>query len=308
MPDNNNIELRSEEVQEIISQPPRWIVRSGITVVFLILSFFMFLSWLIEYPDKISGKVILTTNNPPLKLIVKASGEIGQIYVKDNSSVVKDQKIATIQSTLSNASREFLITEIRKIRDFHTKSSLEKYTIVKSNFVFGEMQSNYSALITAIKNYQALINDNAQAFNIQNTTKQISNQKDLYNLTIKQTANVKKLVDNANDKFNSDKILLEKGIISQSDFYERERIHKSTISDLQNLEKVKIQSSITITDLEKQLYQLKLDYNQQRRTLLNDVESNLSAIENALFSWKKSYQFFSPIAGKLTYLQPLSKN
>ena len=37
MPNTNNIEIRSEEVQEIIGTPPSRIIRSGITSVFIII-------------------------------------------------------------------------------------------------------------------------------------------------------------------------------------------------------------------------------------------------------------------------------
>lgn len=33
---HDNLELRSEEVQEILSNPPIWIVRWGITLIFML--------------------------------------------------------------------------------------------------------------------------------------------------------------------------------------------------------------------------------------------------------------------------------
>jgi hypothetical protein len=36
MEQENNIELRSEEVQEILGSPPNWIIRSAITIISLI--------------------------------------------------------------------------------------------------------------------------------------------------------------------------------------------------------------------------------------------------------------------------------
>jgi hypothetical protein len=33
-----NIELRSEEVQEILGRPPQWIIRWGITIIFIIVA------------------------------------------------------------------------------------------------------------------------------------------------------------------------------------------------------------------------------------------------------------------------------
>lgn len=308
MPNNTNIEIRSDEVQEIMSRPPSWMIRWGITLIFILIAVFIFIAWFIKYPDVISGSATLTTTSPPIKLVVKASGEIDVLAVRDKQKLIKNQKIASIKSSLSMDARFYLLNEIPKIHKHLENSTIEKYAIEKTSFVFGEIETNYLLLITAIRNYSALILDNNIAFNISNTNKQISNQKNLYSLTERQVGNVQKLMTNADSKFNSDKVLFEKGIISQSDYFDREKVHKITISDLQNLEKTKIQTAITITDLEKQLHILKFEFENQKRIYLQEITSNLSTIENSLAIWKQSYEITSPISGKISFLQTLSKN
>lgn len=59
----DNLLLRSEEVQEILSNPPEWIVRWGITLIFVFTVIIFALSFIIKYPDFISAKVIVTNNN-----------------------------------------------------------------------------------------------------------------------------------------------------------------------------------------------------------------------------------------------------
>jgi len=308
MPTNNNIELRSEEVQEIMSRPPNWMIRWGITLVFVLILLFVFLSWFIKYPDIITGKVMLTTAAPPVKLVVKMPGEIDHINVKDNSLVFQNQPIASIRSSLSLEAREVLSKEIQIIQNHLKNATLDKYESKVTGLVFGEIETNYLSLLIALKNYKNLIANNNLAFNIENTNDQIKNQKALLNLTTKQIGNTEKLMANADNKFNADKVLFDKGIISQSDFFEREKSHKLSIADIQNLEKNKIQTSITITDLEKHLHQLKYDFETQKRTYEQEITSNLFIIENLLSTWKQSYEITAPIAGKVAFLQTLSKN
>ena len=45
------IELRSEEVQEVMSHVPVWILRWGITVLFCIVIILLIGSYLFKYPD-----------------------------------------------------------------------------------------------------------------------------------------------------------------------------------------------------------------------------------------------------------------
>ncbi|MCO5268973.1 MAG: HlyD family secretion protein [Brumimicrobium sp.] len=304
----SSIELRSDEVQEIMSHPPGWMVRWGITLIFVLLLLFIFLSWLIKYPDVIKGTTTLTTAEPPIKLVAKSAGEIELLQYKENSVLQQGQVIATIKSTLSDSARDFLTLELSKIKKAYQNNSLEKLQLRSTTLVFGDVQPNVSALTTALKNYQFLINEDNTAFNIANTSKQINNQKALQQLIAKQLNSSHKLLNNAESKFRSDKTLFEKGVISQTDFFERERTHETTINEINNLEKNKISTAISITDLEKQLNDLKFTFEQKRKSLLIEIETQLSTIENSLQTWTRTYQLTAPINGKLSYLQILSEN
>ena len=59
MDKEEKIELRSEEVQEILGTPPRWIVRWGITIILLVVIILFAGSYLFKYPDIIFANVVL---------------------------------------------------------------------------------------------------------------------------------------------------------------------------------------------------------------------------------------------------------
>src|SRR5690606_41906200 len=100
MPDTlDNIELRSEEVQDILTKVPNRMIRWG-SLLFLILIFIMlFLSWLIKYPDVISSDAMITTTIPPQKEYARITGNIDSIYVVDNQEVNKIQLLAFIENS-----------------------------------------------------------------------------------------------------------------------------------------------------------------------------------------------------------------
>ena len=57
--EQDNLNLRSEEVQEILSNPPAWIVRWGITLIFMFTCIILALSFMIKYPDLVTAKVLV---------------------------------------------------------------------------------------------------------------------------------------------------------------------------------------------------------------------------------------------------------
>ncbi len=305
---SNDIELRSDEVQEIMSHVPNWMIRWGISLFFGIILLFLFLAWLIKYPDIITGTATLTTSSPPIKLVVKSSGEIEKVLVSDNQTIDSNQTIASIQSTLSDEAHRFLVERLKGIKVAYDQNTLEDLEFTDENYVFGELQTSYSELKTNLQKYRSLLKENNVLFTIENTKAQISHQSSLLNLVGKQVSRQKGLQENALSKFNSDKTLYEKGVISQSDFFEREKAYENTINSIQELEKNKIQIAITLTELKKQLNELSFNFEKEKRDLLIEIKSQISNLESLLSGWQRNYLITSPIDGRLTYLENISTN
>jgi multidrug efflux pump subunit AcrA (membrane-fusion protein) len=93
---NREVEIRSEEVQEILSHVPNWIIRWGISLIFGIIILFLFLAWLIKYPDVMKGTTTLTTVEPPIKLVAKSAGEIELFQYRENTDLKRGQVIAIV--------------------------------------------------------------------------------------------------------------------------------------------------------------------------------------------------------------------
>src|SRR5690606_41259447 len=93
-----NIELRSEEVQEILTKVPNRMIRWG-SLLFLILIFIiLFLSWLIKYPEVISSDAMITTTIPPQIEYARITGNIDSIHVVDNHEVNKNHHLAVMEN------------------------------------------------------------------------------------------------------------------------------------------------------------------------------------------------------------------
>lgn len=63
--DIEDIELKSEEIQEILSRPPHALIRWGITVFFMVISFLFIGGCFFSYPDTVEAGITITTENPP---------------------------------------------------------------------------------------------------------------------------------------------------------------------------------------------------------------------------------------------------
>jgi hypothetical protein len=64
----------SSEVNEVLSQPPSWLVRWGITVFFFVLLILLGVGWFVEYPDLIKANLRVVAMNFPKSVNAKSEG------------------------------------------------------------------------------------------------------------------------------------------------------------------------------------------------------------------------------------------
>ena len=97
--EEKDIELRCEEVQEILTRPPHALVRWGITVFFTVLALFFIGGCFFKYPDVVSAEITVTTEHPPVWIVARGNGKIKEVYGKDREQAgekackIRDNKL-----------------------------------------------------------------------------------------------------------------------------------------------------------------------------------------------------------------------
>ncbi len=144
----DNLELWSENVQDILTQPPHWMIRWGNSVIFIILIMILVMSWFIKYPEFIPAPIIVTSQNPPEKIEARISSRIEKILIKDHQSVKKNDVLMILQSTANYDD----VLKLRTLMDSITPSRLFSFPInLTSNFRLGELQSDYNNFAKAFQ-------------------------------------------------------------------------------------------------------------------------------------------------------------
>lgn len=144
----DTIELRSESVQDILTQPPHWMIRWGNTVIFIILLLILVMSYMIKYPEFIPAPIIVTSQNPPEKLEARTNSKIEKIFIKNHQQVKKDDVLMVMQST---ANYKDVLT-LKKIIDSIAPNQLSSFPLQEtSHFKLGELQGDYNNFAKAFQ-------------------------------------------------------------------------------------------------------------------------------------------------------------
>ncbi|MCD7941313.1 MAG: HlyD family secretion protein, partial [Bacteroides intestinalis] len=94
--EEKDIELKCEEVQEILTRPPHALVRWGITVFFGVLTLLFIGGCFFKYPDIVSAEITITTEHPPVWIVARGSGKIQEVYRKDRETIKAGDIIAVL--------------------------------------------------------------------------------------------------------------------------------------------------------------------------------------------------------------------
>ena len=115
-------ELISEEVKEIISYRPHWMIRKGNVLFFIVLASLLALTWFIKYPDIVNGSTRLVALNAPKLISSKTEGKLVKLFVSNEEEVQKNQHLGYMETTAD-------YEEITKLKNWMTRR-LAKHKII----------------------------------------------------------------------------------------------------------------------------------------------------------------------------------
>ena len=96
----NSFSEAENEIEEIISNKPPYIVRWGTVYFFVLLLALGIISWYIQYPDIVMATAKLNGVNIPQQVMARTDGKLLKIAVKENEKVDKDQLLGYCQPTV----------------------------------------------------------------------------------------------------------------------------------------------------------------------------------------------------------------
>ena len=146
--ERKDIELRSEEVQEVMGQIPAWIVRWGITLLFLVVVALLVGSCFFKYPDVITADMTLTGPHPATAVVTRAAGKIQELLVRDNRPVKEGDWLAVIENHASMEDAIYLEKALE--RSGMDVDSLDKALLRYKELSLGDMQAAYSGLLLSL--------------------------------------------------------------------------------------------------------------------------------------------------------------
>lgn len=301
----DNLELRSENVQDILTSPPHWMIQWGNTLIFIILLMVLMMSYFIKYPEFIPAPILVTSQNPPEKLEARTNSKIEKIFIKNGEKVHKDDVLMVLQSSANYKD----VLKLKNIVDSLDQNQIFSFPVNEvSKFKLGELQSDYNVFSKALQDEKLF--SKLQPYAPENLAANQSlteNRSRIAILQQQRQLEVSKF-DLSKKNYDRSQTLFDQGVISKMEL-ENEKI--KYLQAEQNLKSINIslsQSEESINNLNKTKSGASINSEKDKINYSSAAVQSFEQLRKSLKQWELAYLITSSTNGKVSFQQFWGEN
>jgi len=304
---NERGEIRhSDDMQDIITAPPGWLLRWGITLFFGILVMIVGLSAFIKYPDIVKTQLKVSSMDAPKSIVAKVPGKLSRLLVQDNQAVVAGQPLAYLESTANHQDVLLLLKLLHGLQQQVLAGQQVNNTFFNSKTIYniGELQPSYQTFTQNLLTYQSSLNS---GFYVK---KKVFLQRDLISLD-KQKSQLtaqKSLQQRdfkiAGEEYGMNKKLEQEKAETPAELRTAESKYLSKQAPLVQTDASLITAGSNYDAKQKEILELDNQMMEEKAKFIQALNSLISQAEE----WKSKYVLSASQNGKLSFAGIIQQN
>lgn len=298
------IELRSDEVREILGHIPHWIIRWGTVLIFIFLALLLIGSWWFRYPDMVRAEILVTTEYTPSHAVARTSGKIMKIFVKDNQQVSDGQVLALIE----NPAREADIEKARETGLRFLEETEWQVSETMQNLSLGEIQPAYAGFIKLSDDYRQFLELDYHRKKINSLREEILRYEDYSRRLVSQGKILKQEESLSYSQFLRDSTLFAQGVVPEAEFEKTKSswLQKKFTSEQSGI--TLASNEITIAKLSREILDLTLKRTEEEGVLKSALAEAAKNLLGEIAAWELKYVLKSHVNGTVTFTRIWSEN
>lgn len=299
-------ELVSDEIQEVITYRPHWIIRRGNILFLIIIILLLALTWFIRYPDIINGSARLVALNPPKLITSKVEGKLLRLFVANEQPVLKGQHLGYMESTADYKEvvrlQQWVDTTIQSTQNNEYDILLSYPLPELANL--GELQTNYQSFQNELAETRQTLTSGYYEKKKLSLEKDLNYISDLKNNALQQRKLQQQDQQLQKTEYKAYESLAKDKIIAP---LELNQYKSKVIAKKQSLEQLDVQ--ITNNDMSshskrKELLDLKKQVTDEQQKF----HSALLELKSTIEKWIQQYVLTAPEDGKILFVSTLQEN
>ena len=303
-----DIETRSEEVQDLLGRVPSWITRNGIILVAVLLFVMVTGSWFFKYPDIITAPVVVTSENPPANLLARVDGKLTTIMVMDKQKVDRGELLAMLETSLKYEDLTDLKEQLKMLAPFVKSFLSEQIIPFQRNYLLGEIQPQFADFSKKYNDYQKFLNRNYFPGKIRSQQKQLNLSKTGYASQLARKKALSEDLQITKKKFQRDSVLNKKGVLSLDEFEKTKREWLQKQAEYEDMLSVLAVTEQSLENAGQQVAEAENLSGEQEAALQLGLKEAYEVLLGAIDVWELNYLIKSPVRGEVNFSKFWSPN
>ncbi|MEX1268952.1 MAG: HlyD family efflux transporter periplasmic adaptor subunit [Balneolaceae bacterium] len=300
------LDVRSEEVQEIIGRPPHWLIRWGVLAFFGVLLLVLLSASIIKYPEGIQAPIKLAAIEAPRVLQSRIDGKLVKISHENNVFVHQGDVLAWMESIADHEEVLRLTAETDSMRFWLARGepgNLNNVSLSGYNDL-GELQTAFQSFEQSFREFLSFLPGGFYTEQKKFLEQEIQFNKLLYEKLVEQKEIQEADLDLALQEYEMQKQLAENDYIAPIELARAESELSSRRLPLQQTESSLINNQVSQAAKQKEMMELEKQMAEQESVFLQALNGMKSAIEE----WKRTSLITAPYDGKVVYAGILQEN
>jgi multidrug resistance efflux pump len=300
MNEETEIQLKTDEVNELLTSIPGWIMRWGITCIFGVMVLALLIAGLIRYPDKLIAETTVTTLNPPARLLARSSGRVAALLVANNREVKKDEVLLVIENSAIYTHVLFaasLLDSLQNQKDLvHKLAQTNGFDTLQ----LGDLTPGFLAFLKCLNEYRIFCEVNPQEKEIGMINREMETYEQLFVKYKVQEENARQVFELAEKDFARYEGLFRENAIAPKELEDKKREYLNAKQGFENIRITHLNSRITLSSLEKNKLQLQMLAFQEKEKYRDALSQSAHSLKSAIESWEQTFLIRAPVAGRVS--------
>ncbi len=291
---NENLEL-----QQILGNPPGWLLHWGTTFIAVGLIIFLALAWFIKYPDAVPARIVLTTEQPPIRVYAETFGKLDEFRVADQETVKEGAIIAVLDNPADLNDVVILDSFLQEIQGSFSEPDLLNVQIPRG-LKLGDLQTAYADFSKSFDEYNFFFKKNSTDQKVRNLRAQIQKHDRLEESLNKQLVTAQNVVALSKREIERNEQLKEIGGVTATQIEAAEEEYLRNQQEVDNLNNQIINNRLQIERARMQIIDIQEAYEDGKSMGIFNIQEDIQKIRSAIDSWKKRFLVLAPISGKVS--------
>lgn len=302
-----SMELKSEPMNALLSNPPKWMVGSGSGMFLLVLLVTLLLTWFIQYPDEVSGDITVTTSQAPIELSNQSYVQLKSLNVTEKQQVHQGDLIAQFDTQAKSEDILQALTYLDKLEKL-TAPFPEQIPGFSQEMQLGTFQEQWTRFLFLIHEWNRIHAENAGANELRFIQQEISFREQLQSITNRKIWLSEADYLLVEEQVAGSERLAEQRVVSKQSLVEEKLSRNQVMKEVEGQKEQHVQNLIALNSLRKEKLRLEHAARAEESQQMSEIRISITALRTAFRNWEKNALWIVPCSGKVLFNKMLQVN